>query len=187
MATDPDDSRAPGDDRERRLLAAARAGDQDAFRDLWRGCERTVHGLCVHLTGSHSDALDAMQETQIAVWRNLDRFEHRAPFRAWVLVIARNAARDVVRRQAAARELALDERADLAGHRPPFADAVHAVLDLRAALARLAPAHREALLLWAGGLTYEQVAAAQDVPVNTVKTWIFRARQRLRGELAGHG
>jgi RNA polymerase sigma factor (sigma-70 family) len=174
-------------DLEQRLLAAARSGDQDAFRELWRGCERTVHGLCVHLTGSRTDALDAMQETQIAVWRNLHRFEGRAPFRSWVLAITRNAARDVVRRRAAAPELFLGEQAEPAGHRPLFADAVDAVLDLRAALATLATGHREALLLWAGGLTYEEVAAVLSVPVGTVKTWIFRARQRLRGELAGHG
>jgi RNA polymerase sigma-70 factor (ECF subfamily) len=144
-----------------------------------------VRGLCVHLTGNHSDALDAMQDTQIAVWRNLDRFQGRAPFTAWVLAIARNAARDVVRRRAAARESSLDWHADTDDGRPPFADALGDVLDLRAALDTLPSGHREALLLWAGGLTYEQVAAVLRVPVNTVKTWIFRARQRLRAQLAG--
>ncbi|GIH70116.1 RNA polymerase sigma factor [Sphaerimonospora thailandensis] len=44
--------------------------------------------------------------------------------------------------------------------------------------------HRDALLLWAGGLTYEQTAAVLQVPLNTVKVWIFRARGRLR-ELLG--
>ncbi|GIE30554.1 putative RNA polymerase sigma E protein [Actinoplanes italicus] len=174
-------------DLDQHRLAAARSGDQDAFRELWRDCERTVYGLCVHLTGGHNDALDAMQETQIAVWRNLHRFEQRAPFRSWVLAIARNAARDVVRRRAATPQPLLDDRVEPAFPQPLFADAVDAVLDLRAALAALAPAHREALLLWAGGLTYEQVAVVLEVPVGTVKTWIFRARQRLRGELAGHG
>ncbi|GAA2335590.1 RNA polymerase sigma factor [Dactylosporangium salmoneum] len=152
---------------------------------LWRPVERTAFGLCLHLTGERGDALDALQETQLAAWRHLSRYAGRGTFAAWVLAIARNAARDVLRRRAGARETGLDaagpERAD-AG--PLFADVVSDVLGVRAALATLPVNHREALLLWAGGLTYEEVATAVRAPVNTVKVWIFRGRQRLRRELA---
>jgi RNA polymerase sigma-70 factor (ECF subfamily) len=61
-----------------------------------------------------------------------------------------------------------------------FDDTVARLVDLRRALATLTPAHREALLLWAGGLTYEQTAAVLEVPINTVKVWIFRGRKSLK-------
>ncbi|BCB76937.1 sigma-70 family RNA polymerase sigma factor [Phytohabitans flavus] len=181
----PDKPTAEGDDGEADLLAAARAGDQEAFRQLWSRVERPVFGVCLHLTGNRSDALDAVQETQLAVWRHLDRFQRRAPFPAWVLAIARNAARDVVRHRSAAGHTGLDGIEERGDGRPPFADAVAELVDLRAALAVLPDQHREALLLWAGGMTYEHVAAVQQVPLNTVKTWIYRARQQLRARLAG--
>ncbi|WP_238005342.1 RNA polymerase sigma factor [Dactylosporangium sp. AC04546] len=169
---------------EPQLVAAALAGDQDAFRDLWRPVERTAYGVCLHLTGNRTDALDALQETQIAAWRHLARFEGRATFAGWVLAIARNAARDLLRRRGTARELGLDAAGERPDDQPLFADVVSDVLGLRAALATLPINHREALLLWAGGLTYEEVAAVEQVPVNTIKVWIYRARQRLRRELA---
>ncbi len=172
---------------EPQLVAAAAGGDQDAFRDLWRGVERSAFGTCLYLTGNRTDALDALQETQIAAWRHLARFEGRASFAGWVLAIARNASRDLLRRRGAARETDLDGIGEPADDRPLFADVVSDVLGLRAAIATLPVNHREALLLWAGGLTYDEVAAVQQAPVNTVKVWIFRARQRLRRELTDQG
>ncbi|GAA1294269.1 sigma-24 (FecI-like protein) [Planotetraspora silvatica] len=172
-----------GDD-ENILLPAARAGDAEAFRLLWAPLERRAFGLCLHLTDNRADALDALQETQIAVWRNLDRFEGRAPFAAWVMVIARNSARSVVRRVRAAREdLLFPEAAEPEAVESGFDETVAGLVDLRRALATLPETHKEALLLWAGGLTYEQTAAALQVPLNTVRIWIFRARKALRETL----
>ena len=165
------------------LLIQARSGDHDAFRRLWESAESAALGVCVHLTRNRADALDALQDTQLAAWRHLDRFEGRAPFSAWVNAIARNAALAVVRRRAGARETALDAVGDVAEDRPLFADTVGDLIDLRAALATLPDRHREALLLWAGGLSYDQVAGVLGTPINTVKVWIHRARQGVRQQL----
>ncbi|GAA4583364.1 sigma-70 family RNA polymerase sigma factor [Planotetraspora phitsanulokensis] len=171
-----------GDD-ENILLGAARAGDAEAFRRLWAPVERRAFGLCLHLTDNRADALDALQETQIAVWRNLGRFEGRAPFAAWVMVIARNSARSVARRVRAAREDLLFPEVEPVDVESGFDETVAGLVDLRRALATLPASHKEALLLWAGGLTYEQTAAALQVPLNTVRVWIFRARKALRETL----
>ncbi|WP_214108834.1 RNA polymerase sigma factor [Acrocarpospora catenulata] len=166
------------------LVAAARAGDGEAFRRLWAPVERRAFGLCFHLTDNRSDALDALQEAQLAAWRGMDRFEGRAPFAAWVLAIARNAALSVIRRRNPHDDLLFPEAAEPRAAESGFDETVAGLVDLRRALATLTPAHREALLLWAGGLTYEQTAATLEVPLNTVKVWIFRARKSLR-ELLG--
>jgi RNA polymerase sigma factor (sigma-70 family) len=172
-----------GDD-DGALVAAARAGDTDAFRVLWAPVERQAFGLCFHLTENRSDALDALQETQIAAWKGMERFEGRAPFGAWVMAIARNAALSVVRRRTFHDDLLFPGAAEPRAVESDFDETVAGLVDLRRALATLAPAHREALLLWAGGLTYEQTAAVLKVPINTVKVWIFRGRKSLR-ELLG--
>jgi RNA polymerase sigma-70 factor (ECF subfamily) len=168
-----------GDD-DRALLAAARGGDAEAFRMLWTPVERQAFGLCFHLTENRSDALDALQETQIAAWKGLGAFEGRASFKVWVMAIARNAALAVVRRRRSHADLLFPDVAEPQAVESGFDDTVARLVDLRRALATLTPAHREALLLWAGGLTYEQTAAVLEVPINTVKVWIFRGRKSLK-------
>jgi len=171
--------RDPAD--ESALVRAAAAGDEQAFRVLWPRAERRAFGLCVRLTGNHADAADALQDTQLAVWRNLHRFEGRCPFELWVYAIARNAALAIVRARGRRAEVDLagldDQPHDTAAH---FADTVVESMAVRAALESLPERHREALLLWVGGLTYDQVAQLMAAPTNTVRVWIHRARTALR-------
>lgn len=181
MTSAPPSSAAEDEDL---LLAAARTGDEAAFAELWAAASRPAFGVCYHLTGNRADALDALQETQLAAWRGLAAFQGRAPFRAWVLAIARNAAHTVVRRRPPGGPL-LAELAEEPAVAHSFEDAVARLADLRRALATLPAPQREALLLWAGGLTYEQVAVSLEVPLSTVRTWIHRARRRLQAGLAG--
>src|SRR5215467_5118586 len=82
----------PGRDVEAAELAAARAGDQDAFRALTGRYTRELHLHCYRLLGSFHDAEDALQETLLRAWRHLASFEGRSSFRAWLYRIATNAA-----------------------------------------------------------------------------------------------
>ncbi|MEV8638368.1 RNA polymerase sigma factor [Streptosporangium sp. NPDC051023] len=165
------------------LVAAAQAGDEIAFAELWSAARRQAFGVCYHLTGNRADALDALQDTQLAAWRGLAAFQGKAPFRAWVLVIARNASHSVIRRRPPLGTLMAEIEEELVVA-DPFEDSVARLTDLRRALATLPASQREALLLWAGGLTYEQVALSLEVPLNTVRAWIHRARRRLQTGLA---
>ncbi len=167
------------------LVGRARSGDQDAFRELWTGAHRRAHGLCLRLTGNHADAADALQETQIAVWRHLGRFDGRCPFDLWVLAIARNAARALLRARGRRPEPVADVETDAGPVRSgPFAEAVAETGAVQDALERLPEQQREAVLLRAGDMSYEQIAAVMDAPVASVRVWVHRARTRLRSEMA---
>ncbi|RLK53723.1 RNA polymerase sigma factor [Actinokineospora cianjurensis] len=171
----------PFPDLEADLVQAAAAGDQAAFRTLWAGAQRQAYALCVRLTGSHADAADALQETQIAAWRGLGRFTGTCSFAVWVYAIARNAALGVLRTRKRRGEVDLDGVAEPSTG--PFTDAIGDTLDVRAALAALPANHREAVLLWASGLTYAQVATVMSAPTNSIRVWIHRARHSLRDRL----
>jgi RNA polymerase sigma-70 factor (ECF subfamily) len=175
----------PGAPAEADLVAAALGGDQQAFRTLWAGAERQSFALCLRLTGNRTDAADALQETQIAVWRNLHRFEGRCPFGAWVFSIARNAALSVVRSRGRRPETGPGGPGRPAPRRAgrPFADVVVETLTVQGALETLPDNHREALLLWVGGMSYAQVAEVMGAPLNSVKVWIHRARTKLKEQL----
>jgi RNA polymerase sigma-70 factor (ECF subfamily) len=78
-------------------LARARAGDHDAFRELTDPYRRELQLHVYRIVGSAQDAEDLLQETLLAAWRGLDRFEERASVRAWLYRIATNRSLDALR------------------------------------------------------------------------------------------
>jgi RNA polymerase sigma-70 factor (ECF subfamily) len=78
-------------------LVRARAGDEEAFRELTDPYRRELQ-LHVHrIVGSAQDAEDLLQETLLAAWRGLERFEGRASVRSWLYRIATNRSLDALR------------------------------------------------------------------------------------------
>src|ERR1700684_4386583 len=78
-------------------LVRARAGDGEAFRELVGPYRRELQLHCYRILGSVPDAEDVLQETLLAAWRGLDRFEERASVRAWLYRIATNRSLNVLR------------------------------------------------------------------------------------------
>jgi RNA polymerase sigma-70 factor (TIGR02960 family) len=78
-------------------LARARAGDDEAFRELTDPHRRELQLHCYRILGSLQDAEDLVQETMLAAWRGLERFEGRASVRAWLYRIATNRCLNMLR------------------------------------------------------------------------------------------
>jgi RNA polymerase sigma-70 factor (TIGR02960 family) len=87
----------PGDALEEATLARARAGDDEAFRELSEPYRRELQVHCYRILGSMQDAEDLVQETLLAAWRGLDTFEGRASVRAWLYRIATNRCLNALR------------------------------------------------------------------------------------------
>ena len=93
---------------DRRLLDAARRGDEDAFRDLIAPHRGELHAHCYRMLGSLHDAEDALQDALVRAWRGLGGFEAGRPLRPWLYRIATNACLDMIAKRPK-RTLPLDQ------------------------------------------------------------------------------
>src|SRR3954453_3884503 len=84
---------------ETRSLAAARAGDQEAFRHLTDPYRRELLVHCYRILGSVEDAEDMLQEALLRAWRRLESFEGRTSLRRWLYKIATNVSLDALDRR----------------------------------------------------------------------------------------
>ena len=88
------------------LTARARAGDQEAFRELVDPYQHELQVHCYRMLGSAQDAEDALQETLLAAWRGLGDFEQRASIRTWLYRIATSRCLNALR--ASSRRVTVD-------------------------------------------------------------------------------
>jgi len=85
--------------QERELLAAARGGDEGAYRRLIEPYHAQLHAHCYRMLGSVHDAEDALQEALLRAWRGLARFEGRSSLRSWLYTIATNTCLNLIARR----------------------------------------------------------------------------------------
>jgi RNA polymerase sigma-70 factor, ECF subfamily len=152
-----------------------------------------LHNLAVYLTRNGSEAEDLVQETYVRAMRFSHRFQPGTHLRAWLFQILRNTFLTFYRLRE--REPALSEDGVPAGGAPMFHDApdqdgasTEVLTDLDRALSRLPEEFKTPLLLAeVEGLPLDEVARIMDCPVGTVKSRIFRAKERLRDYLKDYG
>src|SRR3954471_11602325 len=94
--------------RERALLEAARAGDENAYQLLIEPHRRELRAHCYRMLGSIHDADDAVQDALLRAWRGLPRFEGRSTTRSWLYKITTNACLNTIARQPKGRVLPVD-------------------------------------------------------------------------------
>ncbi|WP_432190238.1 RNA polymerase sigma factor [Streptomyces sp. Tue6028] len=167
--------------------ARIRAGDPDAFAELFDRCARSVYNHAFRMSGNWSVAEEVVAVTFLEAWRLRARVDpDGGSLRPWLLGIATNCARNASR--AARRYEAALARLAQSATIPDFADELVGRIDdierlaaARAALARMRRAERDvfALCVWAG-LDYAAAAEALGIPVGTVKSRLARARRKLR-------
>ncbi|MCX5255306.1 RNA polymerase sigma factor [Streptomyces canus] len=166
-----------------------RAGDPDAFAELYDQCARSVYNHAFRLTADWSVAEDVMSATFMEAWRRRTSIEaDGGSLRPWLLGIATNVSRSHYRSnrryRAAAGAAAGAGAAEVADHAEETAGRVddrRRIAATLTALGSLRRPEREVLVLclWEG-LEYADAARALGIPVGTVRSRLSRARGRLR-------
>ena len=166
---------------ELELARRARRGDTAAFDQLVARFHRPVYRFCWRLLRS-PDAEDLAQDTFVRAFVHFERFDAERPVLPWLIAIARRLCLDVLRRRK------VMSRIDAMPIGPPPAPTPEGEAALREQLGRLERAlddldegPREAIILFhIEGMSYRDIAAALEVPLGTVMTWLHRGRAQLK-------
>lgn len=170
------------------LVEAASKGSREAFDELVRRYQAAIVNLVRALTSGHGDPEDLAQEVFVRAWKSLHTFRGDSAFRTWLHRVAINVVRTSQAKQG--RTLRLFRQPAEHDPEPVSTDAPHDARLARRqliarALASLPDDLRVAVTLRdLQGLDYQEIAAALGVPIGTVESRIFRARQRLKPLLA---
>jgi RNA polymerase sigma-70 factor (ECF subfamily) len=151
---------------------------------LYRENGTFVLGYVSSLLQDRHLAEDVVQETMLRAWRHCDQFsEQKGSVRGWLIRVAHNVAMDKIRmRQSRPVEIAEDAAHEALAE--DHAEAIVTALHVRDALARLSPAHRAVIEeVYLNGRGAREAAARLDIPVGTVLSRTYYARQILRREL----
>jgi len=158
------------------VLKSAQCGDKVAFEDVYRACAPYVRIVSIRMGLREDEAADVVQETMAKVYAKMPSFMFRSSFKTWVFRIARNAALDHIRRRRMP-VCSLEEIPEMpaAGH-----DEVR-IAEQLAAFLKILPERDRRLLVMKDieGYSFDDIAAEEKISVNTVKTIVVRARQKL--------
>jgi RNA polymerase sigma-70 factor (ECF subfamily) len=166
---------------ERDLLEQAKAGDQEAFAAFMRAFERRVRTLLYRLLDDARDVDEAVQDTFVQAWRNLERFRGDAAPYTWLYRIAVNEA--LMRRRRKTLPTTELQETIIADREDAFA-ASDARGFLIERLRALPAEYRVAVVLRdVEGLSNEEVARALEISLAAAKSRIHRGRMHLREEL----
>ncbi|MBC8163087.1 MAG: sigma-70 family RNA polymerase sigma factor [Roseiflexaceae bacterium] len=175
-----------GQPSDETLARQAQAGNVDSFSLLVGRYQRTVVNLAYRMLGDLHEAEDVAQEVFIRAYQSLGRYDPARRFFPWLYRIAIN--RCLSTRARPRPESLADETSDALADSAPSPEQQAArnetQADVQRAIAAL-PEHERSLvaLRYGADLSYDEIAATMQLPLGTVKTRLFRARQRLAGLL----
>ena len=165
---------------ELQAVARAQAGDEAAFAQLVQRYGQPVLSICYASVLNPADAEDLAQEVFLAAWRSLPRFRGDAAFSTWLFTLARNRCIDRARRARVRPQLVAEsEHAPAAQYVADEAPRRLATAILASAATLSLPLRQALLLRDIQGLSYEEIAQLQDIPLGTVRSRIAAARSAV--------
>ncbi len=173
------------------LVAASRRGDQDAFAQLVQRYQRRIFNLVFRILQQYDEATEITQETFLAAWQGLPSFRGDARFPTWLYRIAYNCSLKQLEHRKRDRALQAAMQAEQVLQHVD--DSVRADVELEAhdrqtmiqeQISNLPAKYRIVLVLrHLQEMTYEEMAEALTMPIGTIKTHLFRARNLLKERL----
>jgi RNA polymerase sigma-70 factor (ECF subfamily) len=179
-------------EHEQSLIQRAQKGDHDAFAALVDEHQRYVYNLALRVVKDENEALDLTQETFVRAWTALPNFRGQSQFRTWLYRITTNLCYNrLPNLRRSLNDLGDDVMEDIAEPSAPMDNPAYELESsetrkfLHQAINSLEENYRLLInLRYQNELSYEEIASTLNLPLGTVKTGIFRAKEQLRRALA---
>ena len=174
------------------LVGQTLAGDSTAFDQLYRAYQAKIYSTVANRTGYGADLDDLVQITFMRAYQGLSGFRGEAAFSTWLTQIAINVCTTHLRTRQVRRNglsIVQEPETQLRNSWEPFRfktpeemlqkkerdEMVHDKIR------QLPPHHRKAVQMrYIKGRSYDEIATELDIPIGTVKTWLFRAHKKLK-------
>ncbi|MGH9685034.1 MAG: RNA polymerase sigma factor [Candidatus Acidiferrales bacterium] len=175
------------------LLAQVRAGDREAWGELYRQFGPAIFRFCRRALPTREDAEDATTEIFMKVRQKLGTYDSSRPFTAWLYKVASNHCWDLLRRRRVRQDLETGDIETLPLEHPDpdqleRLQAEHSSKEVRKGLSKLPDRARMALVLrYFADMSYDEIADTLGVRRAFVGVLLLRARHQLRDVLGGSG
>ncbi len=176
------------DDNE--LVKQVCMGETQLFRLLIERHQQHIFNLCYRMLRQFEEADDATQDTFLKAYRSLKQFRGDARLKTWLCQIARNECLNRLRHENMAsldQQLTTDYSFQIADSTPSPLELIEQQETqsiVHAAINKLPHRYRLVITLFhLNGLSYEEISQVMEIPMGTVKTHIFRARELLKSKL----
>lgn len=170
-------------------VKSAQAGNQEALVEILRSIEQQVYQTAYYMLGNEQDALDASQEALIRVCNKIHTYKDKAQFKTWVQKIVANICIDHYRKNK--KSVSIDEHElSIATDQDIEHDFIRqaAAQEVRYAIQQLPEHHRTAIVLfYLQDFSYQEIAEAMELPINTVKSYLYRGKLTLQQLLQQKG
>lgn len=204
MISPPSQSADPRNTSLQLLIANAARGDHTAFSMVYERTHAHLFGVALRILGEGQAAEDALQEAYVSIWKSAASYRSEIegqPIQAmtWLIAIVRNKALDALRARNRTRTTsfedflstspdALEEHSDHAPSAVQLLERAAQAMSIEQCLNVLNGSHRQCLALaYYQGMSHAEVAQQMDAPLGSVKAWIRRGLEKLKGCLAAHG
>ena len=172
---------------EAQLIQRFKDGDQTVARSLYDSHVDRVFRICYRFAGEYDLAQDFTQETFVRAFTKIGTFRGDAAFGTWIVAIATTVSLNGLRKvkRSRGREIALDDQ--ICGRSTVSAVEPDLRADLYRAIDRLPERSRAVFVLHdVEGYTHQEIGEILGIKTGTSKSQLFRARRRLRDDLAVH-
>lgn len=192
------------------LISGAARGDHACFADIYERTHTHLFGVAVRILGQGQAAEDVLQEAYVSIWKNAAGYRSEVDGQAiqamtWLIAIVRNKALDAYRARARRKESGLpnsgelgevggvdEDDTEISAAPAPSAmqllEQATQALHIEGCMNALDGRYRQSLALaYYQGLSHTEVAAHMGAPLGSVKAWIRRGLEKLKGCLAAQG
>ena len=170
--------------KEEEIITRVLEGDVDAFSHLIQKYQRRVYALGMRFFHNQADADDFVQEVFIKVFKNLSGYRGEARFYSWLMRIAYNLGIDTIRTYSAYAQMPEIDFEDSSLGPEDSAILRESSATIKQAIESLPKKYAICLdLYFSFGLKYREISSITGIPVNTIKSHVFRAKEALRETL----